>query len=223
VTLKALIFDFDGVIIDSETPDYLTWQELFGQFSSDLPLEVWEKGMGASSSAFDPLEYLENQVNLTLDKGTLRGQRLNIYRKIVDKQPILPGVRAAMSRANQMGLKVGVASSAGREWVHGHLTRLGLDRFVEVVCTGDEVEKAKPDPQLYRLALQRLELGPHEALAIEDSPNGIHAARQAGLFCIAVLNPVNRNLSLKAASLVVGSLADVEIDELARLFEENSL
>jgi HAD superfamily hydrolase (TIGR01509 family) len=214
VTLKALIFDFDGVIIDSETPDYLTWKDVFAQFSVDFPLEVWEKGMGASSSAFDPLDYLEDQVKLIIDKKFLRDQRLDIYRAIVAGQPLMPGVHATMSRANQIGLKVGIASSAGSDWVHGHLKRLNLNRFIQVVCTGDEVEKAKPDPQLYRLALHRLGLTPQDALAIEDSPNGIRAARQAGLFCLAVRNPVNRNLRLDAASLVVDSLADIPIEEL---------
>jgi HAD superfamily hydrolase (TIGR01509 family) len=129
-------------------------------------------------------------------------------------QPLLPGVAGLVDSARAHGLKVGVASSSSREWVDGHLRRLGmLDRF-DCVRTRDDVKNVKPEPELYLAVIDCLGVPAADALAIEDSPNGITAAKLAGLPCVAVPNPITSGLDLSEADLQLSSLADVTLSEL---------
>ena len=116
-----------------------------------------------------------------------------------------------------MGLKLGIASSSPRGWILPLLSQLELtDRF-QTVAAGDEVFKTKPDPQVYRLAAQRLGVEPSQAIAIEDSPNGVMASVAAGLLCIAVANPMTASLDFQHADFVFPSLADISLGTLLRL------
>jgi beta-phosphoglucomutase-like phosphatase (HAD superfamily) len=125
-------------------------------------------------------------------------------------------VIARLEEARALGIKLAIASSSSRSWVEGHLERLGLAPHFECVRCSDHVTVVKPDPTLYRLALEALGVAPEEAIAFEDSPNGILAAKRAGLFCVAVPNDATRDLALNAADLCVASLADVTLADLAR-------
>ena len=113
-----------------------------------------------------------------------------------------------------MGLKLGIASSSDREWVMVHLTRLGLAPYFDVVHTADDVERTKPDPALYILALSSLGLKPEEAIVFEDSPNGVTAAKSAGIFVVAIPNPLTSQLSLDHADLKLDTLADLSVNEI---------
>ena len=119
-----------------------------------------------------------------------------------------------MADAQRLGLRLAVASSSSRAWVGGHLERLGLlDRFACVHCR-DGVDRAKPDPALYLTVLRTLGVRLEQAIAFEDSPNGITAAKRAGLFCVAVPNQLTAQLALDHADLRVGCLADLPLDDL---------
>jgi HAD superfamily hydrolase (TIGR01509 family) len=217
--LKALIFDFDGIIIDSETPEYLTWQRIYAGFGVDLPMQAWEKGMGSSLEAFDPPVYLEKCLGRPVDRPALREKQRKLLLEILYSQPPLPGVEEYLHRAKELGLKVAVASSSGIEWVRGNLERLGLLPNFHELCTNEDVTVVKPDPALYGLALTRLGVDANQAVAIEDSPNGIRAARAAGIFCLAVPTSVSRDLDLSQANLVIPSLEALDLDNLADLFK----
>jgi HAD superfamily hydrolase (TIGR01509 family) len=123
-------------------------------------------------------------------------------------------VEQYLQDARRLGLKIGLASSSSCAWVTGHLRRLGLLDYFDCICARDDVRLTKPDPQLYTLAASRLEVDPGEAVAIEDSPNGILAAKRAGLHCLAVPNELTRQLSLDQADLCVESLADFPLEKL---------
>jgi HAD superfamily hydrolase (TIGR01509 family) len=215
--LKALIFDFDGIILDSETPEYQTWQRIYAQFGIDLPMHAWEKGMGSSLEAFDPPVYLEKCLGNPVDRPALREKQRMLLMDILGSQPPLPGVEKYLRRAKELGIKVAVASSSGIEWVRGNLDRLGLLHHIQVLCTKEDVKVVKPDPALYSLALSRLGVDADQAVAIEDSPNGIRAARAAGIFCLAVPTPVSRDLDLSQSNLVIPSLEALILDDLANL------
>jgi HAD superfamily hydrolase (TIGR01509 family) len=217
--LKALIFDFDGIIIDSETPEYQTWQHIFAQYGIDLPMKAWEKGMGSSVEAFDPPVYLEMRLGKPVDRPALRLQQHKLLLEILESQPPLPGIEQYLRRAKERGIKVAVASSSGIEWVRGNLDRLGLRPGFHVLCTSEDVPVVKPDSALYNLALTRLGVEANQAVAIEDSPNGIRAARAAGIFCLAVPTPVSRDLDLTQANLVIPSLEALALDDLADLLD----
>ena len=119
-----------------------------------------------------------------------------------------------MDEARRLGLGLGVASSSDRRWVEGHLERLGLHAHFDVIRCADDVPRVKPDPALYRAVLDAMGVRPEEAVALEDSPNGVLAAKRAGLACVAVPNPLTARLDLSAADLRVASLAELSLPEL---------
>ncbi len=214
MTIKGLVFDFDGLILDTETPEYLVLQEIFKTYGTTLPLSEWNAALGASLEAFDPMAYLALKINQPLDQPALRKLwrvRSNI---LIQEQEPLPGVLKTIQRAQELGLKLAIASSSPHNWVFGHLAHLTLLDLFEVILTAEDVQNIKPAPDLYLKSVQSLGLKPSEAMAFEDSPNGIKAARTAGLFCVAVPNPVSRQLDVDHADLVIDSLASVTLDEL---------
>ena len=220
--IRGIIFDFDGLIVDTEWAVYQSWVELFDSFGAKLPLDQWTSIIGISAyEHFDPFDILEQQIEQNLDRSRLSEQRHAREMGLARAQPILPGVEDYLREAKYQALKLGVASSSDRNWVRGHLTRLRLLNYFDVIFTSEDVERAKPDPALYHLALQRLDLSPSEAFVLEDSPNGVTAAKAAGIFAIAVPNPLTACLNLNHADLILSSLDEISLTELIRVVENH--
>ncbi len=208
-----MVFDFDGLILDTEEPIYRSWLEVYQAHGEDLPFERWIETLGSTNDAFHPQHHLEERLGRALPKEVLE-RRAGRRTALILANAVLPGVVDQLDRARQLGLKVGVASSSTREWVSGHLARLGiLDRFACMRCR-DDVEHAKPEPDLYLAVLECLGVKAAEAFAIEDSPNGVTAARRAGLKCVAIPNSITERLDLTHADLVIRSLSDLTLDQL---------
>jgi HAD superfamily hydrolase (TIGR01509 family) len=215
--ISTLIFDFDGLIVDTETPDYVAWQEVYTTHGVALPPETWAINVG-SGHLFDPYAHLEAQLGRTVDRETIREQVRARFRAELGTITTLPGVASYLTTAQELGLRVGLASSSSRAWVAGHLEQVGLLGHFEAICTSDDVARTKPEPDLYLLALSRLSVESAQALALEDSPNGVRAAQAAGMRCVAVPNPVTRLMNLDHADMVLPSLADLPLPALlARL------
>jgi HAD superfamily hydrolase (TIGR01509 family) len=212
--LRGLIFDFDGLILDTEGPEFRTWQEVYAGLGRALELSVWAACIGTASDAFDPCAHLETLLGHPIDREAIRDARDRRCAELIAAAPVLPGVAEYLADARRLGLGLAVASSSSRGWVTGHLDRLGLSGSFACIRSADDVERVKPDPELYRSALAALGLEPAEAIAFEDSPNGILAAKRAGLFCIAVPNPVTGELPLDAADLRLPSLASLSLEAL---------
>ena len=216
--IRGVIFDFDGLIIDTEGPVYQSWVEIYEEYRAILPLDDWTAIIGTSDlEHFDPFTRLEKQIGHKLDRETLGPRRYAREIELAEAQPILPGVEEKIADAKDRGLKLGIASSSSFNWVGGHLERLGLIHNFDVICTRDDVEHTKPDPALFVLALESLSLKPDEAIVFEDSPNGITAANTAGIFSVAVPNPLTRSLNLDHANLRLNSLADISLEEIIQL------
>jgi HAD superfamily hydrolase (TIGR01509 family) len=211
--IKALVFDFDGLILETEGPIYQSWQEQYAVYGIPLLLETWGKIIGTSDH-FDVFGELERRAGRKLDRAAVIARQKARETDLVEGQPVRPGVEQYLQDARRLGLKIGLASSSSCAWVTGHLRRLGLLDYFDCVCAKDDVRLTKPDPQLYALAVSRLEVAPGEAVAIEDSPNGILAAKRAGLHCLAVPNELTRQLSLEQADLCVESLAEFPLENL---------
>lgn len=208
-----MVFDFDGLILDTEEPIYRSWLEVYQAHGEDLPFERWIQTVGSTNDAFHPQHHLEERLGRALAKEVLE-RRAGRRTELILANAVLPGVVDQLDRARQLGLKVGVASSSTREWVSGHLSRLGiLDRFACMRCR-DDVEHAKPEPDLYLAVLECLGVKAAEAFAIEDSPNGVTAARRAGMKCVAIPNSITERLDLTHADLVIRSLSDLTLDQL---------
>jgi HAD superfamily hydrolase (TIGR01509 family) len=218
--IRGLIFDFDGLILETEEPDYQAWQEVYSAFGCTLPLAKWATHIGTAAAIFNPYDELEAQLGRPVDRAAIRAQRRRRFADLVAARAVLPGVLEYLTDAERLGLRLGVASSSSREWVVGHLGRLGLtDRFAAIACA-DEVSHTKPDPALYLVALTALDLRADEAIALEDSPNGIAAAKRAGLYCVAVPNALTRHLPLEAADLRLASLADLPLSLLVEKIQQ---
>ncbi|HKW73802.1 MAG TPA: HAD family hydrolase [Candidatus Dormibacteraeota bacterium] len=215
--IRALVFDFDGLILDTEEPVYRSWLEVYQAHGEELPFERWVQIVGSTTTGFHPQQHLEERLGRPLPQEEL-GRRIGRRTEMILNKELLPGVMSYLDSARELGLQLGVASSSTNEWVRGHLARLGiLDRFACIRCR-DDVAHAKPEPDLYLSVLDCLGVLPTEAIAIEDSPNGITAARRAGLRCVAIPNTITSGLDLSHADLVLGSLAEVTLGQLlARL------
>ena len=212
--IRALVFDFDGLIIETEGPIYQSWQEVFAGFGFPLPSEVWATTIGTAQAEFQPIPALEQLVGHPLDWEQIEPRRHAREMQLVDAQPLLPGVEQTLKDARRLGLKVGLASSSSCQWVEGHLRQRGLLPYFDALRASDDVHFTKPDPELYLTVLAGLGVPPAQAIALEDSPNGIRAAKAAGMRCVAVPSPLTRDLPMHEADLRLDSLAEMPLEEL---------
>ena len=211
--IRAVVFDFDGLILDTEGPVYQSWLEVYEAHGQELPFERWVQTVGSSTIGFHPQPHLEERLGRPLPKEVL-DRRIERRTELVLAKKLLPGVAERIDEAHALGLKVGVASSSSTEWVRGHLARLGiLERFDCMRCR-DDVVNVKPEPDLYLSVLVCLGVPASRAIAIEDSPNGVAAAKRAGMRCVAIPNSITARLDLSAADVLLASLADVTLPEL---------
>ena len=217
MAIKALIFDFDGLILDTETPDYEVWCSIYREHGFELPREEWGKIIGGTGlSQFDAAEHLALLLQGRLDSISLRDRHRSESRAILLAQALMPGVMNYLSDAKRLGLKLAIASSSPHSWVDTHAKRLGIfEYFDRVICADDvAIGRTKPNSDLFLLALSQLNVRKNEAIVFEDSPNGVRAAASAGIFVVAVPNSVTSQLSIENANLILSSLADLPLREL---------
>lgn len=215
--IKALIFDFDGLIMDTELPEVDGWKAIYAENGQEFPLPVWIRDVvGASIANFDPAAHLAAVTGRDLDLAALHA-RARTYR--LQKQATLsalPGVHDYVRTARRLGLHLAVASSSGHDWVEGYLHQLGLAGDFDVIICREDVRHVKPDPELFLAALATLKLRAEAALVFEDSPNGVLAARRAGLCVVAIPNPTTAHGAIEGASLVLSSLAELPLEDLLK-------
>jgi HAD superfamily hydrolase (TIGR01509 family) len=211
--VAALIFDFDGLIVDSETPGFTAWSEVYATHGCSLPFDKYSACIG-TIGGFDLHAYLEEQAGRPLNRAALEKACNTRWLELMHAQPLLPGIAACVSSAKQRGLKLAIASSSTQKWVTRNLRKFGLLDQFDAICTRDDVSAVKPDPALYLLALEKLGVKAAEAIAFEDSPNGILAASRAGIFCIAIPNPLTKDLPLELADRRLRSLEEFNLDDV---------
>jgi HAD superfamily hydrolase (TIGR01509 family) len=213
--LRAVIFDFDGLILDTEVPEYMSWCELYESYGQTLPLETWCLAVG-TRNGFDPYAHLESLVLKPVDRAVVR---LNIRartKELLTQSAPLPGVIERLDEARSLGLGVAIASSSDHADVYPHLERHGIVPGIQaVVCAATDGLAAKPDPALYLEALRLLDVAAHEAIAFEDSRNGVTAAKVAGIACVAVPNEITKGMDLSHADAILPSLAGTTLAALA--------
>jgi len=212
--IKALIFDFDGLIIDSESPEFEAWHEIFAEYGRELGLELLADLVGRPPTHFDLYGYFCKHIDPVIEVEKLRQDRRARVIALTIAQPILPGVEEYLQSGTALGLRIGLASSSTRDHVRGHLDRLkSLDDFHSIRCFED-TDRHKPDPTPYLKVLEDLGAKADEAIALEDSPNGVAAAKAAGIFCVAVPNPITCRLPLEHADHRLASLAEEPLEKI---------
>jgi HAD superfamily hydrolase (TIGR01509 family) len=221
VAVRALLFDFDGLIVDTETPSFASWQEVYREHGQELPLERWAAIIG-TIGGFEPLDYLE-ELHGPIDRQAVKERRREHELELVEIENLRPGVLGYLEEAKRLGLMTAIVSSSSRSWVDRHLIRLErAEDFDDIVTADLDEERAKPRPTLYLEALERLGVSAEEAIAFEDSPNGVKAAKAAGIFTVAVPNGVTASLGLDEADLVLDSLAEMPLRTLLERFSDGA-
>ncbi len=222
IVIQALIFDFDGLILDTETPEVQIWQELYARYGQEFPLDEWVRTVvGNSIASLDPLARLERLIGWPLDRQVLEEEARRTRLALQTGLPPLPGVAEYLDSARRLGLRLAVASSSEHAWVDGHLHRLGFYNLFEVVICREDAPRIKPDPDLFLAALSALHARADQALAFEDSPNGVKAAKAAGLRVVGVPNPITTRLGPLSADLTLDSLSDLALPGLLGRFGDS--
>ena len=216
--LKALIFDFDGLIIDTETPEVSVWQSIYREYGFELPVEEWEKTIGGYGlSNFDAAEHLEFLSQGRLDAVSMRVRHRKESEKIVHASSVLPGVMDMITQAKKNDLQVAIGSSATHSWVDEHVKRLGIFEYFDwIICQDDVLAgRTKPNPDIFLKVLELLKVNSDAAVVFEDSLNGVTAARRAGIFVVAVPNPMTAKMGV-SGDITVPSLAELSLYKLSK-------
>lgn len=215
---QALIFDMDGLLVDTETCDYEAWRELHAAHGRELSLAEYCDSAGLYGSWERMYDALSQVCGISAE--ALHATREPRFRELVSSalRPS-PELRGLLAELRAHGIARAVASSSDRDWVEYLLDGLGLTAEFPVVATGHDVAHRKPAPDLYLLAAERLGVDPARCVALEDSSHGLAAARAAGLRAIAIPNPVSRHQDLSRAHVRVEHFGDVTLDLLRRLMQ----
>jgi HAD superfamily hydrolase (TIGR01509 family) len=215
--ISALLFDYDGVLWDSEVAALQSWRETYAEYGQDLDLDDFATRLGTVGGV-DLVAQLERLVGTPLDHKAVERRRWERKIELVRQLKPRPGILTYIAEARDRGLAVALVSTDDTEWIMTGLTILGLQgAFDFIECAEGDRTRAKPSAALYLSALRRLGISQEEAIAIEDSPNGIRSAKAAGVFCLCYANAVTRQLDLSEADVVVESLADLQLSEALKM------
>lgn len=215
--MKALIFDFDGLILDTEMPRYAAWQEIYARHNCSLEISEFAAMLGSDDSNFDFHKDLEQKFGQEIDWESITPKRIELNNSLLKQEEVLPGVRDYILRGKELGLKVALASSSPKCWIERNLPLTGLAEFFDLIVTLEETGKAKPDPALFNVTLEKLLLSPNDAIVFEDSPNGCKAAERAGIFCVAVPNRITKCLNFDKPDLLMNSMTEISLESVIEL------
>lgn len=221
MAIEAIIFDFDGLLMDTERCSLESWQHAWTEHGLELDLAThWPTHSGDVTE--ERYGRLAEAVGPSFDRDSCHATRLAYRDRLHESLDYRPGIEDWLRRGAELGLRLAIASGSHREWVTTHLTRVGdLVRFEHLAC-GDEVSGHKPDPAIYRLALDRLAIAPESAIAVEDTTHGVLAATAAGIRCVAIPNLYPYPPTFTRADLVLGSAADLGLDALLERLERQT-
>ncbi|MEV8623567.1 HAD-IA family hydrolase [Streptomyces sp. NPDC051079] len=206
-----LLLDFDGVVCDTERAALLAWQDLYDRLQVPLSAETRAGMLGNSAGAKVALDDLAARLGRPVGDGEWAWQRERRAARCA-AAPVRPGVERLLRTAD----RAAVVSSSPAAWVEEHLRRLGLRHHFAFLVTGDDTARHKPEPDLYLLALERAGVGADDALAVEDSPTGVRAARAAGLRCVAVPWEPAGASGLAGADAVLTGLHELDLRRYRR-------
>ncbi len=217
--ITALLFDFDGVIVDTEVPTFQSWRDTYAEYGVDLALDDWLPAVGSGSSvsgAFDAVAHLERLIGTAVDREAVIARRTQRKAELYARAPLLPGVRERLAEAQKRGMKTAIVTRNHEDRVKAHCDVVGLDhQWQELICANEEPTRDKTE--LYRQALTALDVHANQALAFEDSPSGVRAAKRAHVLCAAVPSEITRGAAFDEADIVLSSLAEQSLDEIMRV------
>ena len=215
--VRAVVFDFDGLLMDTESTSFLSWQHEWSQWGLTLQAADFFVNHGGDVTE-DRYAMLAAAVGPRFDRTQSHRRRVAYREKLHEELDLADGLRGWLDEAASLGLRLAVASSSPLNWLTTHLGRAGVLDTFEVLAGGDEVGQHKPAPDVYQLALDRLSLSCAAAVAVEDTAHGVAAAHAAGMRCIAIPNPFVARESVRHADLVLCSASQLRLaDALSQL------
>ena len=189
---RGVIFDFDGLIVNTEEAVYEAWREVFLNHGADLPLDLYRRCVGSDHGTWDPKAYFEEITGIRPEWEPILEEKNRRTRELLAGMETMPGIRETLEYLASHPIPMAVASSSSRSWVGGWLDRLGLVKYFHSWHCRDDVQRVKPAPDLFLRAAAALRIHPSEILVIEDSANGLRAAHSAGMRCLLVPNEITR-------------------------------
>jgi HAD superfamily hydrolase (TIGR01509 family) len=214
MTFRGLIFDFDGLIVDTETPAFDVLAAQYREYGATLLPERWVHALG-THGGFEPYDELEALIHRPVDRDALHNAWYEEYIARVERQPLMPGIRALLTEAAASeGICVALASSSNRSWIARWTEHHKIRPLFDCIRTRDDVAQVKPAPDLFLSAAAGMGLDPSECVVLEDSPNGMRAAAAAGMRCVAVPIPLLDGLEMPPATVRLRSLANISLAEL---------
>ena len=218
---KAVLFDMDGVMLDTELVQSLAFEMVLAEYGITNPKKN-EHGTVHVSGATTPetWEILKKEYGLEADTEELTAKKRAAVMKALDRDlEALPGLHTLLADLKRHDIRIAVASSAQRERLVFVLDRLGITEHFDATVSGNDVKHGKPAPDPYLLAAKQLSVEPSECVVIEDAYVGIQSAKAAGTKAVAVPHEFTKRMDFSSADLVVDSLNELSYDKLASLFD----
>ncbi len=213
LSLKAVIFDFDGTMVDTEVVWYKKAKQLLEkEYQYDLSIDVFSKGVGTKDDEL--YQYLYQETNGRFATKPFRNKLKKLVHREAKELDLRPGFINFFNQTKQCGVKLGIATSSSREWIEPYLEKFQMQHEFDCICTSDDVKNIKPDPELYEIAVQKLGIKPEDAVAIEDSVSGSNAALEAGLHCIVVPNEITKHLTFSQQAVLYDQFEDINLKAL---------
>jgi len=220
--LAAVIFDFDGVVLDSETPEYESHRRIYERCGVELSVDEWCSAIGLWTDGHDErrFEALCARSPRPPARDAYHEERRRIFSELVPSEP-MRGIRQLLIALNDARIPTGIASTAPSRWVVPAVDRIGLRPLFRAIVTGDEVPQRKPAPDVYLEAARRLGAAPSRSVAIEDSAPGIAAARAAGMRTVAIPHWLTAAHDLTAADSRVAHAGELTVEQLQQILDSS--
>jgi HAD superfamily hydrolase (TIGR01509 family) len=213
-----VVFDFDGLIVDSETPEYEAHRQIFAEHGETLTPEEWLEEVGTVDPQRNWFARLGRRIGRPLDIAALREEKRRRFWTVAKMEP-MPGVRALLDQLTAAGVPLALASSSEASWIRKATMMLDVTRYFQTIVTGEDVTHRKPHPEAYLKAAARLGVPPARCVAIEDSEHGLAAAKAAGMKTVVIPHWLTALQDLSAADLRVASAEALNLEVLARLVD----
>ena len=213
--IKGVVFDFDGMILGTETLELKSYESTYQEYGIPFRIKEYEKNIRSVLNDNSAIRYLA----IILDGDKILQpkfrQKINDLKSLlIEKEHVLPGVFDYLKEATSLGLRIGLASSSDSTRINYCINRLGLRKHFYYILTKDDVKKVKPFLDIYLLSLSRLRLNNSEVVVLEDFPNGVSTAKSAQLLTIAITNQTTNSFNFENADIVLNSLSNISLNEL---------
>jgi len=215
--LKAVIFDMDGVLIDSEKIHAQVETKMFESLGLDISEEEYAGFLGMSMVGL--WSKVKDKYGLKEEVGELVKLNTQMFYDFIEGDSMDPidGVESFIQELLNEDIKIAVATSSREEMMNSMLKLIGLDKYFENRTNADDIDNCKPDPEIYLKAAKKLGVSPGECVAIEDATNGVLAACSAGMKVVGFTGSGDGRQNLDMADLVVGDYKELNLEKLKRL------